>query len=171
MTQKGVNTVTVVVTGLAWIGRGTRSIDSAIEEMLTDATDEIQAAAYMITKGAEDFIKLIGECLSRGVRVTLIVNRFRKQPQEIQHMIVQLARQHPHFKLLEFDPKDKNEDLHAKSIVVDRSKALVGSPNLSWKGFVLNHELAVVVEGPAAARIGNLLDLLAKDSRTSEVEF
>lgn len=171
MTQREVNTVSVVVTGLAWMGRGTRSITSTIEEMLTSALDEIQVAAYMITRGAEDFIKLVDHCLSRGVRVTLIVNRFRKQPKEIQNIVVQLVRRFPHFNLLEFDPTDQSEDLHAKLIVVDRSKALVGSPNLSWKGFVLNHELAVIIEGPAAARIGNLLDTLAKDSRTKVIKF
>jgi len=171
MTQTEINKVTVVVTGLAWMGRGIRSIDSTIEEMLTNASDEIQVAAYMITKGAEGFIKLMSHCLSRGVRVTFIVNRFRNQPKEIQHVIVQLARQFPHFNLLEFDPKDENEDLHAKLMVVDRSKALVGSPNLSWKGLIFNHELAVIVEGPAAARIGNLIDILAKDSRSRAVKF
>jgi len=171
MTQTDVNKVTIVVTGLAWMGRGIRSIDSTIEEMLTSASDEIQVAAYMITRGAEDFIQLIGHCLSRGVRVTLIVNRFRSQPNEIQTIIAQMARQFPHFNLLEFHPKDENEDLHAKLIVVDRYRALVGSPNLSWKGLILNHELAVIVAGPAAARIGNLIDTLAKDSRTRPVKF
>jgi cardiolipin synthase len=171
MTQTEINKVTVVVTGLAWMGRGIRSIDSTIEEMLTHASDEIQVAAYMITKGAEDFIRLISQCLSRGVRVTFIVNRFRNQPKEIQSIIAQLRRRFPHFNLLEFHPKDENEDLHAKLIVVDRSKALVGSPNLSWKGLVLNHELAVIVVGPAASRIGNLIDILAKDSRTKPIKF
>jgi len=59
--------------------------------------------------------------------------------------------------------------LHAKLIVVDRSIALVGSSNLSWKGLILNHELAVLIEGPTAAKVGNLIDVLAKDTRTKPV--
>lgn len=171
MTQVNSDKVTIVVTGLSWMGHGIRSIESTIEEMLTNASDEIQIAAYMITKGGEDFIKLIKHCLSRGVKVTLIVNRFGKQPLEIQNLIAQLANLFPHFTLLEFNPKDENEDLHAKLIVVDRSKALVGSSNLSWKGLTLNHELAVVIEGPKAAKVGNLIDVLANDSRTRSVKL
>jgi len=171
MTETNINKVKVVVTGLAWMGRGVRSIDSVIEEMLTDASDEIQIAIYKITEGARDFIQLITNCLNRGIRVTLIVNRFVEQPEEIQVVIAQLVRQFLHFELLEFHPKDRMEDLHAKLIVVDRSKALVGSSNLSWKGLILNHELAVLVEGAAAAKIANLIDTLATDKRTRPVKL
>jgi len=170
MTQTD-NKVTIVVTGLTWMGHGIRSIDSTIEEMLNSASDEIQIAAYMITKGAEDFLRLINQCLNRGVRVTLIVNRFRNQPRSIQMVIAQMMSQYRHFNLLEFCPKDVKEDLHAKLIVVDRSIALIGSSNLSWKGLILNHELAVVVEGPTAARIGGLIDTLVNNSKTRPVKF
>jgi len=169
MTKIDFNNLTVVVTGLAWMGHGIRSIDSTIEEILTEASDEIQVAAYMITEGGKDFIRILSDCLNRGVRATLILNRFREQPKETQTAIAQLVRQFPHFRLFEFDPKDNMEDLHAKLIVVDRSIALVGSSNLSWKGLILNHELAVLIKGPAAAKVGDLIDVLTKDTRTKPV--
>jgi len=171
MNKAKIDEVTIVVTGLAWMGRGIRSIYSIIEDMLVKASDEIQIATYMITEGAMDFIQLLMNCLNKGIRVTLIVNRFNEQPREIQIAISQMAREFLHFDLLEFYPKDKVEDLHAKLIVVDRSKALVGSSNLSWKGLVVNHELAVLIEGPTAARIGKLIDTLAKDARTRPVKL
>jgi len=152
------------------MGGGIRSVESAIEDMLTKASDEIQVAAYLITKGAIEFLRLIQGCLYRGVRVTLIINRFATQPKEIQTEIRDLAQRFRHFTLLDFDPERADEDLHAKIVVVDRSTALVGSPNLSWRGLVLNHELAVVITGPSAVRIARLLDALAADSRTSVVE-
>lgn len=171
MNKANINKVTIVVTGLAWMERGIRSTYSIVEDMLANASDEIQVATYMITEGAMDFIQLLTNCLNKGVRVTLVVNRFSKQPQKIQTAISQLARDFLHFDLFEFCPKDKMEDLHAKLIVVDRSKALVGSSNLSWKGLIMNHELAVLVEGPVAARIGRLVDALAKDTRTRPVKL
>lgn len=161
--------LTIVVTGLAWMGHGIRSIDSTVEEMLTGASDEVQVAAYMITEGARGFIQVLSDCLARGVIVTLILNRFREQPEEIQTTIIKLVRQFPHFRLYEFNPDDRMEDLHAKLIVVDRSVALVGSSNLSWKGLVLNHELAVLVKGRTAAKVGDLIDILAKDTKTQPV--
>jgi len=170
MTEQEMNKVGIVVTGLAWMGRGTRSVQSAIENMLTNASDEIQIAAYMITRGAKELLKLIQNSLYRGVRVTLIVNRLATQPKEIQAQIKDMTQQFQHFILLDFNPKKAEEDLHAKIVVVDRSTALVGSPNLSWRGLVLNHELAVVITGPAAAKIGSLLDALGRDTRTSVVK-
>jgi len=170
MTHAGANRVTIVVTGLAWMGRGIRSVESAIEDMLTNASDEIQVAAYMITGGAKEFLQLLQNCLCRGVRVTLIVNRLATQPKEIQAVIKDMTQRFHHFILLDFNPKRAEEYLHAKIVVVDRSTALVGSPNLSWGGLVLNHELAVVITGPAAAKIGSLLDALGRDPRTSVVE-
>jgi cardiolipin synthase len=169
MTSKNIDKVTIVVTGLAWMGHGIGSIYTTIEELLTSACDEVQIAAYGITAGAKEFIELIAGCLSRGLIVTLIVNKFGNQPKEIQTTIGELAQRYPHFTLLEFKPMEKNEDLHAKLIVVDRSRALIGSPNLTWKGLVSNHELAVLVDGPAAGTVASLLDLLAKDSRTRPV--
>jgi len=166
MTIQNVDKVTIVVTGLAWMGHGIGSIYTTIEELLTSACDEVQIAAYGITAGAKEFVGLIAGCLSRGLVVTLIVNKFGNQPKEIQTTISKLAQRYRHFTLLEFQPKEKNEDLHAKLIVVDRSRALIGSPNLTWKGLVSNHELAVLVDGPAAGTVARLLDLLAKDSRT-----
>jgi len=170
MTAASSDKVTIVVTGLAWMGHGIRSIDSIIEEMLCGATDEIQIAAYVITSGAEGFVRLISNCLARGVKVTLVVNRFGKQPKAMQNMILDLLRQFTHFSLFQFSPKAANEDLHAKIIVVDRAKALIGSSNLSWKGLILNHEIAVTIAGPSAAKIGNLIDTLVRDKRTKAIK-
>jgi cardiolipin synthase len=170
MTEASADKVTVVVTGLAWMGRGIRSIDSTIEEMLSSATDEIQIAAYVVTSGAEGFVRLVSNCLTRGVKVTLVVNRFGKQPRKMQNMIMDLLHQFPHFSLFQFSPRAINEDLHAKIIVVDRTKALIGSSNLSWKGLILNHEIAVIVDGPSAARISSLVDMLCRDKRTKAIK-
>lgn len=164
------NNVNIVVTGLAWMGHGVGSVESAIERMLTDASNEIQVATYMVTQGADEFLQLIRDCLSRGIQVTLILNRFSEQPERIRNRIEQMAQTFGHFFTFDFNPRKKRGDLHAKIIVVDRSIALVGSPNLSWGGLVTNHELAFLVEGPAASTVARLLDILVKDSRTRAVK-
>lgn len=169
MNHTCVNKVSIVVTGLAWMGRGTRSVESAIEDMLTKASEEIQVAAYMITEGANEFLQLVQNCLYRGVRVTLIVNKLATQPNKIQAVIKDMTHRFQHFVVLDFNPKSAKENLHAKIVVVDRSTALVGSPNLTWRGLVLNHELAVVITGPTAAKIASLVDELGRDPRTSAV--
>jgi cardiolipin synthase len=137
-----------------------------LEESLPQADCEIQIAAYRITRGANGFLDLIADCLSRGVKVSIIVNRFEKQPRTIKERLLQLLSQFRHFCLFDFCPEDDREDLHAKLIVIDRSKALVGSSNMTWRGLVLNHELGVIVEGPSATQIGSLIDALIRDPRT-----
>lgn len=161
------NNVWVVVTGSAWMGKGIGSVESAIEDILHRAKEEIQVAAYQITEGGHPFLRLIEGSLSRGVRVTLIINKFRSQPLVVQKELDRLAVRFPHFTQIDFDPENRKQDLHAKIIVVDRSIALVGSPNLTWRGMVLNHELGVVLSGPIARTIGHLLDTLANDSSAS----
>lgn len=171
MTEKGTDKVSIVVTGLAWMGQGTRSINSTLEEMLQSATDEIQIAAYILTEGAREFTELLSSCLRRGIKITLILNRFEKQPAKTRKILIDLLHQYNHFNLFEFNPETTNEDLHAKIIVVDRSKAVIGSSNLSWKGLILNHEIAAAISGPSAAKVGSLIDKLLRDKRTKLVSL
>jgi len=77
-----------------------------------------------------------------------------------------LGRSYPHLRLYQFAAGNEG-DLHAKVIVIDRRLALVGSSNLSRRGLLTNHELALVVEGPAVAEIGRAMDrLLASQLHT-----
>ena len=161
--------VTIAVTGLAWMGQGIRSINSILEETLPQSNDEVQIVAYRITRGATGFLDSITKCLNRGVKVNLIINRFDKQPIETKKRLLRLVSQFNHFSLFDFSPENVEEDLHAKLIVFDRSKALIGSSNITWRGLVLNHELGVIVEGQSASKIGGLIDSLTRDPRTKKV--
>ena len=49
-------------------------------------------------------------------------------------------------------------------VVAHRHMALVGSSNLSRRGLLNNHELAVLVEGLAAVDVARALDLLLADA-------
>lgn len=160
-------TLEIAVTGTAWMGGGVGSVQSAIEELFDKAEAEIQIAVYEITGGANKFLNKLRVCLAKGIRVTMIINRYHDKPLQIRNKLEFLANRFPHFEILDFQPRNKTEDLHAKIIVVDRNSALVGSANLTWKGLVGNHELAVIVHQAVASKIAGLLDKLAQDSRVS----
>jgi len=153
------------------MGNGIRSINSLLEESLPKAIAEVQIVAYRITKGSGEFLQWLAACLNRGLRVSLVINRFEKQSTTIKEQLLQLSHEFPYFTLLDFCPEDASEDLHAKIIVIDRTKALIGSSNITWKGLVLNHELGVFIEGPTAARISGLIDTLERDQRTRIVKL
>ena len=66
--------------------------------------------------------------------------------------------------LVDFRGEDDNDHLHAKVVVADRLRAIVGSANLTAHGLLLAHELAVLLEGPAADDIAARIDLLARSN-------
>ena len=162
-------TLAIAVTGTAWMGGGVGSVQSAIEELFDKADCEIQIAVYEMTAGATKFLNRLRVCLARGIRVTMIINRYEDKPPPIRKRLEFLAKRFPHFEILNFQPENEMEDLHAKIIIVDRNRALVGSANLTWKGLVGNHELAVIVYGPVASKIGELFDRLSQDHRITRV--
>ncbi len=151
------------------MGGGVGSVQSSIEGMLGKATREIQIAVYEITD-YDGFLQLLRSCLARGVHVMMIINRFDGHSLRLRKALQELTRRFPHFALLDFCPDRVTEDLHAKVIVVDHNAALVGSANMTWKGLVGNHELAVLVSGEVASRVGMLLDKLREDPRVFAVK-
>lgn len=159
--------VGIAVTGTAWMGKGVGSVQSAIERLLSSADDEVKVVVYEITAGAREFLDRIQICLARGIPVTIIINRYHEKPFQLRNRLENLAERFSHFRILNFQPKNQTEDLHAKIIVVDRREALVGSANLTWRGLVGNHELAVLVSGPSASTIAKLVDRLCRDPRTA----
>ena len=161
--------VSIAVTGTAWMGGGVGSVQSSIEEMLRNATREVQIAVYEITD-FDGFLQLLRSCLARGVHVTMIINRYSHHSLRLRNALQELEKRFPHFDLLDFCPERESEDLHAKVIVVDHKAALVGSANMTWKGLVGNHELALRVSGEVASRLGMLLDKLSEDPRVFSVD-
>jgi cardiolipin synthase len=152
--------VQIVVSGLGWMGGGIGSIESAIQELLENAQDEILLTAYSIGN-ADHIFDLLDSALARGVRVRMVVNRFSEQHDSVQYRLTQLQKKYPHFHLHQFLPDGERGDLHAKVLVLDRKQALVGSSNLSYNGMVLNHELAVVLRDPeAASQVATAIDRL-----------
>jgi len=149
----------VVVTGLAWMGAGIGSIESALERLFTSAEQEITLTVYALGTNPEQVAKWLEDALSRGLSIRMIVNRSEEQPVATISKLKNLASHYPHFQLFRFEGPEKS-DLHAKAIVADRKLALVGSSNLSWHGMVTNHELALLVEGKPAAEVASALDKL-----------
>lgn len=151
--------IRVLVSGLNWMGSGVGSIESAIERLLAEARNEILLTAYSIGN-ADRIFELLESALARGVRVRMLVNRLSEQHESVQRRLERLRQKYPYFVLLPFEPGEERGDLHAKVLVVDRQRALVGSSNLSYNGMVLNHELAVLIEGKEASEIARVIDKL-----------
>jgi len=153
------NKTSVVVTGLAWMGAGVGSIESALERIFTSAKQEISLTVYALGTDPDRITTWLESTLVRGVAVRVILNRSEEQPPAVVGSLKRLAAGYPHFSLFRFAGPE-NSEMHAKVVVADRRLALVGSSNLSWHGMVANHELALLVEGETAAAVASALDRL-----------
>lgn len=149
-----------MVTGLGWMGSGIGSVDTALEELISSARNELLVLAYSITDGASDLLQLIRSRLADGVRVTIVVDNLADQ---FHHTMAQLRRMkddYPsHCHVYGFSGSD-DAHLHAKVIIADRERAMVGSANLSWHGLVTNHELCVMIDGQAVRELAQATDKL-----------
>ena len=152
-------TVRVVVTGTDWMGSGIGSIESAIDELFRNAADEIMLSVYTIGTGADLVFRWLEGALARGVQVRLIINSLHKQPADVIARLLETAGRYPHFHLHDYRG-DFESALHAKTAVADRKVALVGSSNMSRRGLLANHELALYLQGPTAAIVAQALDAL-----------
>lgn len=151
-------TTQTVVTGLAWMGSGVRSVKSALKDMLRNAKHEVLLCAYSVTGGAGEILEEFEDCLRRGIRFDAVINRFHKQPQEIQEYFLNLVSVYPYCQVYNFN--DAVEELHSKLIVVDRRVALIGSANLSMRGIKQNYELGIIVQDAEVSTISKCFDSL-----------
>ena len=151
--------VRLAVTGSLFTAAGFRTVDSVLRELILSANREVLVAAYFLSPAALEFLRLLEGALARGVAVTVVVSSMRSQPKGVRKYLEELRGRYPHARILEFrDPLGGR--LHAKAVVVDRNRALVGSANFTWGGLVANYEICVLLEGPQAAEVARLLDAI-----------
>ena len=156
--ESHLNNVQIVGTGSSFLKQGIRGAETVIEEMMLNAKKEIQLVAYVLTPQAIHVVKLLEQAADRGVRITMVVNNLEAQPPEIRRRLAELQDGHAGVRLVNFSP-DRGQ-LHAKVVIADRSKALIGSANFTWSGLVSNYELGVLIDGELCWKIASLIDSL-----------
>ena len=157
------NQTQIVVTGLAWMGSGIGSIESAMERIFREAEQEILITTFAISNETDLLLEWLEAALARGILVKIIINSVQGQPSEVIGRLGGLSRAYSHLYLFNF-AGDQGHDLHAKVVVADRKMALVGSSNLSRRGLLKNHELALFVQGSSAEKVSQALDKLLASS-------
>lgn len=153
--------ILIVATGQRFIGKGVRSFESVIEELIYSALREIHIAVYTISPSAYHIINLIKNKAEQGVRINILVNSLYNLDAGIKDSLTDLKKSFPeHVRIVNFsDLKKPGEgDFHAKVLVIDRKKALIGSANLSCGGTIRNYEIGVLLEDEVVWYLAALLD-------------
>jgi cardiolipin synthase len=150
--------IEILVTGAKLVGKGIRSLGTVIEELIVSATNEIHVAAYLIT--STELVDLLAGAAGRGIRVYVVVNDLGEQPAEVREKLLTTAEKFEHFTVREFSCRNEGV-LHAKILVIDRSKAVVGSANFTYSGMTEgNYEIGVLLKGREAAIIARIVEEL-----------
>jgi phosphatidylserine/phosphatidylglycerophosphate/cardiolipin synthase-like enzyme len=153
--------VSVVATGLSWLGGGTRSVEQTLVSVVAEAMQEILVTAYSLTSGSGRVMERVTRAASSGIRCVFVINRLNQQRPEARASLEALASRYPaNVAVYDFEDAVAAEGLHAKVVVVDRKAAVVGSANLTFHGMTASHELGLLVRGPAAASVASAIDLL-----------
>lgn len=152
--------VEILATGPELIKKGIRGIEPVMEEIIIQASKEIQIMAYVFTSNALHILDLIEQAAKKGIRISIVVNELQSQDKTIISRFKKMTEDFPYVQIFDFtDPKKKQ--LHAKIIVVDRKKAVVGSANFSWGGMYSNYEVGLLIEGPPAWKLAEIVDHLS----------
>ena len=159
MSNRGVTTARILTTGNHLKRKEFRNIDTMVYELLENATKQIHLVSYVITDGAMWLVDLIEKNLQKARSVKFIVNEL-DHSKRITERLHNMRVKYRDFELVEFSKKYPGEIIHAKAVVVDRRKAIIGSMNFTWGGMVGNHEIGVLIEGPDVEDLAYVLDLI-----------
>lgn len=154
------NKINILATGHEFLKEGIRGTGPVIEELIEEAKNEIQMMAFVISPRAERILNLLEDALSRGIKMTLIINYLSEHEESVKQRFSLMRKKYPQLKIVDFQRPEGNQ-LHAKVLVVDRKKAVLGSANFSIGGMTKNYEIGVMVEGDAAWKLGKLIDDLS----------
>jgi len=152
--------VEIVATGPEFIRQGVRGFESVLEDLVTNAQKEIHMIAYLITSSAMPVLQLLKKRAEQGIRVNFIINSLDGLEKEVRYYLLGAQEKFPGvFRVVNFQDIMKR-DIHAKILIVDRQKALIGSANLSWGGIAGNYEMGVLIEGELAWHIAKLIEFV-----------
>ena len=160
--EKESDEVEIVWTGPQKIGTDVRRTEPTINQLLRSAKKKVTIIDYRITVGAEEIIEQLNSCLDDGVEIDLIVDDDRKNRKHIRKCFSEINTVRPRIFYREGE-ESKMYKVHAKVIVIDDTEMLIGSANLTHHGTEVNFELGVLIRGPIAKEMRNLLEKMIED--------
>ena len=79
--------ISIAVTGLAWMGSGIGSIESAMEQLFRESEHEILITSYALSSAADIFMDWLEASLAKGILIRIAINKFSNQPADIVRRI------------------------------------------------------------------------------------
>lgn len=157
---------------IAWTGPATeavpvRRVDQVVYDMIDSAQDEVLLVTYAAYK-AERALRALRDAADRGVHLKLVIELAQESGGKISFDGFQAFRTALPSAQVFYWPLDRRKrnasgsygSMHAKCLVVDRSRAIVSSANLTDYALEANMELGLLVERALAVRLVEHFDQL-----------
>jgi len=137
--------IQIVATGSKWIGKGVRTTYSVIKDIITSSKYSLLITAYYLSNN--DILEEIENSLKKGVEILMYINDPENNACNLRNHLNILENNYSNFTIYRI----YEDFFHAKIIISDRKKVLIGSANLTKKGMYSNYELGVVINNPEIA--------------------
>lgn len=140
--------IQILSSGNIFVEQGVISIETKLLEMLDETENDLYIIMYVISEKPENFWMKLENLLKRNVKVNFVIEgpKYREH-QKVSNILNRFKKEYKSFHLYLFFDK---YPLHAKLLVSDGKRAILGSANISGGGIVQNHEIAVYIEGEKA---------------------
>ena len=161
-------TFELLATGIEFVNKGFKGTKPEIERLVKNARETIHILIYAFGPEAEGLWDMLTDTLERGKHVTIVVNEFSKLNDNKWAERIIKERLHGlnnkfggrNFVLADFEKPGRGY-LHAKVMVADRKKMIIGSANLSKGGQKNNYEMGVLIEGEEAWKVADVIEQIA----------
>lgn len=151
--------IQILSSGDIFVEKGVISIESKLLETLEKTERELYIVMYTISGNPENFWNKLEILLRRNVQVSIVIEGSIQHSAKTKDILNRLQK-YKNFNLYFYT---KENPLHAKLVVSDGKRAVVGSANISSGGLVQNHEIAVYLEGEEVWTLKKLAEKLIKN--------
>lgn len=126
---------------------------------------------FIASSGIQTMKQHLLDALHRGVQVTIIGHQLHDlgsaQSQAIESLRQEAERSQQHFSA--YSANHQSGLLHAKLVIADRERVVLGSANMTGHGLNLNFEVGVTLGNPQAKQVAQIYDQLLRSDLVQHV--
>lgn len=147
--------IKIIATGDKWIGKGVKNTLSTVKKIIDNTEDSLILTVYIISETS--ILEHIKKALERGIRIDIFICGPENENKSIMSNILELEMKYNYLNVF----RVYDAVLHAKVMVSDYKKVLIGSANLTRWGLVKNYELGILIDdSDVALKIGSTIKRL-----------
>jgi len=125
---------------------------ASITKILESAEEEMIIAAYRLD--SEELLVRIEELVQKGVDVRIHLDHAQTKEKQPEAALERLRSKGA---IVEIHEEDGYRSLHAKALIADGERAIIGSANLTDRALDRNIEVGIWLEGPSVKHLRNAM--------------